>query len=285
MSIDSDNELDQVLARFLVDLEAADDKNVVVGQYRRQYPRWANQFLEIADIGSVLNSTTEESEPSHPERLGDFRIVREIGGGPGLVYEAIQEPLGRRVAVKVIRHGRKLPAHRERFLREQLVLARLHQTHIVPIFAAGEAGPIQYYAMPWIEGTSLNHIVRAALQWETDRPDSKTPSVEGLVKLVVSESGDRLCSIYCCGRGDNTPCNAKDDRIFNGMPSRLVAVETLLSFHRYDDGRRRRFGRARPRTWFFAPRFETGKHHAGQVGPELADRFRTCRHDPRLQGI
>ena len=189
MSTDSNNELDQILARFLVDLEAGDDKESVVREYRQQYPQWADQFRDIAGIGSVLNCSVDESEPCHPERLGDFRIVREIGGGPGLVYEAIQEPLGRRVAVKVIRHGRRSPAHRERFLREQLVLARLHQTHIVPIFAAGEDGPIQYYAMPYIEGASLNHIVRAALQRETDRLDSKTPSVEGLVNLVAAESG------------------------------------------------------------------------------------------------
>jgi eukaryotic-like serine/threonine-protein kinase len=142
----------------------------------------------VASIGSLLKSSADESEPCLPGRLGDFRILREIGGGPGLVYEAIQEPLGRRVAVKVIRHGRRSPAQRERFLREQLVLARLHQTHIVPIFAAGEHGPIQYYAMPYIEGASLNHIVRAALQWETGKPESATPSVDELVRLVTAET-------------------------------------------------------------------------------------------------
>lgn len=71
-------------------------------------------------------------------QLGDFRIRREIAhGGMGEIYEAVQERLHRRVALKIIRRGQVSPEARARFLREQQVLARLHQTHIVPIHTAG----------------------------------------------------------------------------------------------------------------------------------------------------
>src|SRR5262245_31565057 len=53
------------------------------------------------------------------QQLGENRIVRELGrGGMGIVYEAVQEPLGRRVAVKVMHHhAQRDDTSRQRFLR------------------------------------------------------------------------------------------------------------------------------------------------------------------------
>src|SRR5262249_52765077 len=68
--------------------------------------------------------TTVADEP--PAVLGPFRLVRELGrGGMGVVYEAVQEPLGRRVALKVLPPGAaRHPSFRERFLREAAAAAR-----------------------------------------------------------------------------------------------------------------------------------------------------------------
>ncbi len=124
------------------------------------------------------------------DRLGDFRIVRQIAqGGMGAIYEAVQEPFERRVAVKTIRGDRRhlSAGARDRFFREQEVLARLHHTHIVPIHAGGQDGDLEYFAMQYIEGAALHHVVRSAQLHGTTKPSEETPS---LAELAQSASGE-----------------------------------------------------------------------------------------------
>ncbi len=96
-----------------------------------------------------------------PERLGEYRLIRELGrGGMGIVYEAVQESLARHVALKVIpRHGVLDARRRERFQREAQAVARLHHTNIVPIFAVGEHDGLPFYAMQYIRGSGLDHLL------------------------------------------------------------------------------------------------------------------------------
>jgi hypothetical protein len=97
-----------------------------------------------------------------PERLGDYRILREVGrGGMGVVYEAEQESLGRHVALKVLPPAALLNAtYLERFRREAKAAARLHHTNIVPVFGVGEAGGVPYYAMQFIRGEGLDKVLQ-----------------------------------------------------------------------------------------------------------------------------
>ncbi len=92
--------------------------------------------------------------------LGEFRIVREVGrGGMGVVYEAEQTSLRRKVALKVLRFG--MVADDEvlrRFQAEAETVARLHHTNIVPVFAVGTEHGVSYYAMQFIEGRSLADV-------------------------------------------------------------------------------------------------------------------------------
>jgi hypothetical protein len=100
-------------------------------------------------------------EPPHPERLGDYRILRVIGeGGMGVVYEAEHESLTNRVALKVM-HARFRAdgSHLRRFRREARSAARLHHTNIVPVFDFGEQDGICYYAMQYIAGHSLDQVL------------------------------------------------------------------------------------------------------------------------------
>jgi serine/threonine protein kinase/WD40 repeat protein len=94
------------------------------------------------------------------KRLGDYRILREVGrGGMGLVYEAEQESLGRHVALKVLPAHALLDSQRlRRFQREAKAAARLHHTNIVPVYGVGESDGLHYYVMQFIQGLGLDQV-------------------------------------------------------------------------------------------------------------------------------
>jgi serine/threonine protein kinase len=99
---------------------------------------------------------------SNGQRLGDFEILRELGrGGMGVVYEARQVSLNRKVALKVLSGSLGLTSKAvQRFHREAEAAAKLHHTNIVPVYATGEHEGIHFYAMELIEGPSLDRFVR-----------------------------------------------------------------------------------------------------------------------------
>lgn len=96
-----------------------------------------------------------------PAALGDFRIIRELGrGGMGVVYEAEQLSLGRRVALKVLPFASALDATRlQRFKNEAQAAAQLHHTNIVPVYAVGCERGVHFYAMQLIEGKTLASVI------------------------------------------------------------------------------------------------------------------------------
>ncbi len=104
-----------------------------------------------------------------PAALGDFRIVREIGrGGMGIVYEAQQLSLGRRVALKVLSFASGLdPVRLQRFRNEAQAAAQLHHSHIVPVYAVGADRGVHYFAMQFIDGRSLAQVVESLRQTKT----------------------------------------------------------------------------------------------------------------------
>jgi tetratricopeptide (TPR) repeat protein/tRNA A-37 threonylcarbamoyl transferase component Bud32 len=111
----------------------------------------------VEDAGSVLALP----DPGPPRVLGDFRIVAEVGrGGMGVVYEAEQVSLRRRVALKVLPFAGVLdPKHLQRFRNEAQAAAHLHHTNIVPVYSVGSERGVHYYAMQFIEGESLARAI------------------------------------------------------------------------------------------------------------------------------
>jgi serine/threonine protein kinase/WD40 repeat protein len=183
---------DQVLAEFLREYEAAEDPQAVLRRYCEDHPSLKEELTDLVSLGEQVDQSRPsiEAEAVQPgDLLGEFRIVRKISqGGMGEIYEALQESLGRPVAIKTIRRGRLSPGARARFLREQRVLARLHQTHIVPIHTAGQSGPLQYFAMPYIEGAGLHHLIQSTLNLESGASHSRTPSLAVLAGKLSAES-------------------------------------------------------------------------------------------------
>jgi WD40 repeat protein/serine/threonine protein kinase len=111
--------------------------------------------------------------------LGDYRIVREVGrGGMGVVYEAEQLSLGRRVALKVLPFAAALdPRHLQRFKNEAQAAAHLHHTNIVPVHAVGCERGVHFYAMQFIEGRTVAALIEELRK--APRPESASRA-EGL---------------------------------------------------------------------------------------------------------
>src|SRR6202040_4260144 len=96
-----------------------------------------------------MDSPAAKEDLSELGRFGDFRLIREVGrGGMGVVYEAEQISLGRRVALKVLPFAATMdPRHLQRFQNEARAAASLHHEHIVPVHAVGCERGVHFYAM------------------------------------------------------------------------------------------------------------------------------------------
>ena len=106
---------------------------------------------------------------SRGDRLGEYEIVREVGrGGMGVVYEAWQPSLNRRVAVKVLPTGFAADRTRlRRFAVEAQAAAAVDHPHIVPVYAIGEDQGINYYVMRLVNGVSLDALIAGMMATAT----------------------------------------------------------------------------------------------------------------------
>ncbi len=125
----------------------------------------------------VLSGAQVLATDAMPERLGGYRVVRVLGaGGMGVVYEAIDEALQRKVALKVLR-GEKLRTAeaRTRFLREARAAAALKSDYIVTVYQVAETDGVPYLAMEFLEGQTLEDWLRG---------QTKPPSVADVIRVA-----------------------------------------------------------------------------------------------------
>lgn len=113
----------------------------------------------------VKFETTGAAGPLDPVSLGvlgDYRLIREVGrGGMGIVYEALQISLNKRVAVKVLPLAGALDQRGvQRFQNEVRAASLLQHSHIVPVYAVGCERGIHFYAMQYIEGCTLTRVIK-----------------------------------------------------------------------------------------------------------------------------
>jgi serine/threonine protein kinase len=164
-----DSLLDQLAEEFTQ--RVREGKPPDVEEFANRYPQLAGRIRELFPTlmlleglaaGSPATAELRPSPLSAGSVFGNYRIEREIGrGGMGIVYEAVHVLLEKRVALKVL-PVRTLagPEHLERFFREARTAAGLHHTNIVPVFDVGQVDGTPYFAMQYIEGRSLDRILR-----------------------------------------------------------------------------------------------------------------------------
>jgi hypothetical protein len=187
--IHSDDRLQRALASELtsIDLELRQSRSEPINteEYLLRLPGFADEikatiedFRQSQPSNDVTRHDESDGEPldddefetegrnsslqSSPSRIGDYQIVRRIGsGGVGVVYEGIQESLGRRVAIKTLSQGH-LSSQVSRFRREAKAIAMLHHTNIVEVFGSGIHESTPYFAMQLIDGQNLAEVIDAA---------------------------------------------------------------------------------------------------------------------------
>ena len=171
-----------------------------VESYCTQHPEIASEIRGVFDALLLVEdlkpksheqrSTSEslDSRVNAPSQISGYRIVRELGrGGMGVVYEAEQESLNRRVALKVLAgHGQGDANAMARFESEARAAARMHHTNIVPVFEVGRDNGYMFYAMQLIHGQGLDKVIDEVRQLRQPR--------SGLEKSRSVEEQSRSCS-------------------------------------------------------------------------------------------
>ena len=191
-----DRLLERIVAHFTKRIR--DGKFPSIDRYKREYPEWGDEIEEILSSIAMIEELKqlEVNDPTvsgelinqlTQEKLGDYRMIRELGrGGMGVVFEAVHESLGRRVAIKVLPESSiQNPRQLERFRREAQAAANLHHTNIVSVFGVGQHEGHHYYVMEFIDGQNLGRIIH-----QIRNPSDTEPSFD-LAALETLNGSDR----------------------------------------------------------------------------------------------
>jgi serine/threonine protein kinase/WD40 repeat protein len=164
--------------------------------------------------------------------LGDFRIVRLLGrGGMGVVYEAEQISLQRRVAIKTLPFAGVLNQRQlARFKNEALAAAALQHPNIVPVYAIGVDRGVHFYAMQYISGRNLAELIHdLRVQEGLDSPDNSAATAASQQRPGSKED--------CCFPLDQRPgCAGKLSDFastldtFHGSPTRCSRKDLAAYF-------------------------------------------------------
>lgn len=137
----------------------------------RDHPELESQIRQLVPTLRLVHQLGDQSadnqaplpscDGNRSGQLGDFRIIREVGrGGMGVVYEAEQISLSRRVALKVLPFAATMdPRQLQRFQNEARAAASLEHEHIVPVYGVGCERAVHFYAMKFIDGTTLAQVI------------------------------------------------------------------------------------------------------------------------------
>ncbi len=235
-------------------------------------------FTLMARLGDPVQRQPAHRDPiSDPlaERgcLGDYRLLREVGrGGMGVVYEAQQISLKRRVALKVLPFASAMDTRQlQRFQIEAQAAASLHHSNIVPVFAVGTERGVPYYAMQFIEGRSLAEVIRELRQHD----GLEAAAVCALTRSLIAgqfappaSAGEERCRTpWLCARDCVLRTNRANSRLRRFRTSRTVVYPHR---RRFGHPGRRGLG-ARPPARRPAPRHQAVESSRRSSRPPLGD--------------
>lgn len=245
-SIASSTQLDELVAQLSARVELGEPIDLTAltadcPQYREQLEMLLPTLQAVVELEHCLGNKTEslatstrnvsispsdrQQEEAVAGQLGDFRILRELGrGGMGIVYEAEQISLGRRVALKVLPFAAMLDKQQlTRFKNEARAAATLDHPNIVAIHSVGVDRGVHYYAMQLIEGQSLAQVI-ATLQQEPTS-ESTTTQVHRQSTLPDYSSREYFRAIARLGI---QAAEALDHAHVNGILHRDIKPANLL---------------------------------------------------------
>jgi serine/threonine protein kinase len=248
--------LSEVLLGYMEEAQAgrAPDRGQLLALHPELRPELEEFFATHDEVERVVSPLRETPKPegegqapgaaAKPEsgacstwpelgQLGDFRLLREIGrGGMGIVYEAEQLSLRRRVALKVLPFAAAIdPRQLQRFNNEAMAAANLRHENIVPVYFVGHERGVHYYAMQCIEGQSI-----AALIGELRRLAEE--------KGTLAKSGDKERKAGPASRSSSSLCETTGPYASAGAPeTQLSAADRLAaaSLSRERSARSRRY--------------------------------------------
>lgn len=164
LSIDDQQRVAAIVEGCLIAMESGE--SIEVDRIAAEHPRYAEPLRRCLSGLQTLHDAVHCENDTQPNcmvfvsrgKLGDFVLGTLIGhGGMGMVYEAVQASLDRKVAIKLLQPGSVLqPKRLRRFLFEAKAAAGLQHPNIVPILAFGQEDGVHYYAMQLIAGHSLD---------------------------------------------------------------------------------------------------------------------------------
>lgn len=148
-------------------------------EIRREHPQVAEQLIERLKDFQAFGSTDAGSDLE--DVFGSYRILKELGrGGMGVVYEAHDQAMDRRVALKVLSAGFAIDERSvERFRREARIVGKLRHPAVVAVYATGVEKGTPFIAMEYVEGETLEKIL------ERKRPP---PSLRSKRASLVSKA-------------------------------------------------------------------------------------------------
>lgn len=197
----ADPRVARVVAEYQEALEAG--ARPVRSDFVRRFPELSNAVDEclraVEFVHGLAGFSTDVEPPRNPSplrpgvRFGEFQIVREVGrGGMGVVFEAVQIPLNRRVALKILPAISALDDRaRARFQNEARAVGGLHHPHIVPVYAVGQVGEVHYFCMQFVDGPSLAAVLRSvARPAERDSASAGSAAASTLIEAATSHSTD-----------------------------------------------------------------------------------------------